>query len=248
MKLKSIVKYNINNLKNSIGIYYLTFITICLASVLLSGDGNVKSSGIELASVIFLFVAGLNLFKESFYFMKSNNVSRKDFIYGTAISMIPVALFIAIIDIIINRIYNIFIKCPTLYDMGYAIGRGHWDNSVNWVQSNSIITLFNSILFQASLCLFAISLGFLITIIYYRCNKVMKVIISIIPVILFNGVGILGAALFPNLTMNIYKFVQFIFGINPVNVYAAILTFTVVFMIFIGIARLLTRKAVIKQG
>ncbi|MBE6053368.1 MAG: hypothetical protein E7212_05555 [Clostridium sartagoforme] len=247
MKIKSIVKYNINSLKNSIAIYYAIFITVCVASAFFSGDGNISSSGIELASVIFLFVAGLNLFKENFYFMKSNNVSRRDFIYGTAISIIPVVLFMAIIDIIINRIYNVFIKCPTLYDMSYAnIGRGHFDNSVNWVQSNSIETLLSSIAFQGALCLFAISLGFLITIIYYRCNKLMKIVVSIFPVILFNLGGIVGA-FYPDLIANIYKFIAIILGINTGNVYAAILTFIVLFIIFIGLARILTRKAIIKQ-
>ncbi|MDV4151664.1 hypothetical protein R0131_12595 [Clostridium sp. AL.422] len=247
MKIKSIIKYNINSLKNSIAIYYAIFITVCVASVILSRTGNVSSSGIELSSVIFIFVAGLNLFKENFYFMKSNNVSRKDFIYGTALSMIPVAVGMSIIDIIINRIYNIFMKCPTLYDMAYAnIGKGHFDNSVNWVQSNSIETLLSSIAFQGALCIFAISLGFLITIIYYRCNKLMKVVVSILPVILFNLGGIVDV-FYPDLTANIYKFIAIIFGINTGNVYAAILTFIVLFIIFIGLARFLTRKAIIKQ-
>ena len=110
MKLKSIVKYNLSSLKNSIIIYYSIFITVCVTSALLSKNGNISSSGIELSSVIFIFVAGLNLFKENFYFMKSNNVSRKDFIYGTALSMIPVVVVMSIIDIILNRIYNIFIN------------------------------------------------------------------------------------------------------------------------------------------
>ena len=247
MKLKSIVKYNLNSLKNSIIIYYSIFITVCILSAILSGTGNISSSGLEISSVIFIFVAGLNLFKENFYFMKSNNVSRKDFLYGTALSMIPIALFMSIIDIIINRVYNIFIKCPTIYDMSYAnIGSGEWYNSIDWIQSNSISTLFNSFIFQASLCLVAISLGFLITIIYYKCNSFMKVVISIIPVALSILISMIGTA-YPSIINNINKFIETIFGLKTQNVYAPILTFLLSFIIFIALARLLTRKAIIKQ-
>lgn len=247
MTIKSIIKYNISSLKNSIAIYYTIFITVCLASVFPSRNGNISSSGIEISSGIFLFVAGLNLFKENFYFMKSNNVSRKDFLYGTAVSMIPVVLLMSIIDIIINRIYNIFMKCPTIYDMGYAnIGSGEWHNTINWVQSNSIGTLFNSFIFQASLSLAAISLGFLINIIYYKCNKFMKVVVSIIPVGLSILISMIGTA-YPNIINNINKFIATIFGINNRNVYVAALTLIVSFIIFIAISRLLTRKAIIKQ-
>ena len=247
MKLKSIVKYNLNSLKNSIIIYYSIFITVCLLSAILSGNGNISSSGLEISSVIFIFVAGLNLFKENFYFMKSNNVSRKDFLYGTALSMIPIALFMSIIDIIINRVYNIFIKCPTIYDMVYAnIGSGEWYNSIDWIQSNSIATLFNSFIFQASLCLASLALGFLITIIYYKCNKFMKIVISIAPVVLFTLLNIIGAV-YTNISSNINKFLITIFGLNTHNSYAAVLTFLVSFIVFIGLARFLTRKAIIKQ-
>lgn len=247
MTIKSIIKYNISSLKNSIAIYYTIFITVCLASVFLSRNANISSSGIEISSGIFLFVAGLNLFKENFYFMKSNNVSRKDFLYGTALSMIPVVLFMSFIDIIINRIYNIFMKCPTIYDMGYAnIGSGEWHNTINWVQSNSIGTLFNSFTLQVSLSLAAISLGFLITIIYYKCNKFMKVVVSIIPIALSILISMIGTA-YPNFINNINKFIATIFGVNNRNVYVATLTLIVSFIIFIAISRLLTRKAIIKQ-
>ncbi len=247
MKLKSIVKYNINSFKNSIIIYYSIFITICVLSAILSGNGNISSSGIEISSAIFLFVVGLNSFKENFYFMKSNNVSRKDFLYGTAISMIPVVLCMSIIDIIINRIYNMFVKCPTIYDMGYtSISNNQWYNSIDWIQSNSVGTLFNTFTFHASLCLASISLGFLITIIYYKCNSVMKVVVSVSPV----AISILGSAIgmvYPNIINNINKLIAIMFGINTGNSYAAVLTFIVSFIVFIGLARLLTKKAIIKQ-
>lgn len=247
MKIKSIIKYNISSLKNSIAIYYTIFITVCLASIFLSRNANISSSGTEISSGIFLFVAGLNLFKENFYFMKSNNVSRKDFLYGTALSMIPVVISMSIIDIIINRIYNIFMKCPTIYDMAYGnIGNGKWYHSFDWVQSNSIITLFNTFVLQATICLATISLGFLITIIYYKCNKFMKVVVSIVPVAIIILLNVL-VTVNPNINSRMGKVIATIFGLNIRNSYVAVLTFIISFIVFISVSRLLTRKAIIKQ-
>ncbi|WP_291650177.1 hypothetical protein [Clostridium sp.] len=247
MKLRSIVKYNINSIKNSIIIYYSIFIIVCVALGLLSKNGNGSSSGLEISTAIFLFIVGLNLFKENFYFAKSNNVPRRDFLYGTVISMIPVVLGMSIIDIIINRIYNIFMKCPTIYDMLYTnIGSGEWYHSIDWVQGNSIGILLNTLIFQASLYLAVFSLGFLITIIYYKCNKFMKVVVSVVPVAIFTVSNVIGTA-YPNIVNNINKFMEIIFGWNTKNSYAAVLTFIVSFIIFIGMSRFLTRKAIIKQ-
>lgn len=247
MELKSIVKYNLNSLKKSILIYYSIFITVCICLVLLSKIGTVNTSGLEISSVIFIFVVGLNSFKENFYFMKSNNVSRKDFIYGTAVSMIPVTLFMSFIDIIINRIYNIFIKCPTIYESTYTkfINDTQW--SINtWVQNNSIETLFNAFTFQFAMCLASFSLGFLINIIYYKSNKLMKLVVSVSPFLLIILLNII-AINFPDFTVKIGLFIQTIFGWNNNNSYAAVLTFIVLFIVFIGISRVLTRKAIIKQ-
>lgn len=251
MKIKSIVKYNLNSLKNSIAIYYAIFITVCIFLTFLSDSSKstvINSSGIEMSSAIFIFVIGLNSFKENFYFMKSNNASRKDFLYGTAIYMIPVALFMSFIDIIINRIYNVFIKSPTNYEMIYTNLRNSAQWSIDtWVQNNSIETLFNTFIFQAAVYLAVFALGFLITIIYYKCNGLMKVVVSVVPVALIMILNAIGAE-YPSFARSIGKFIETIFGWNTQNSYIAVLTFIVLYIILIVISRLVTRKAVIKQG
>lgn len=251
MKLKSIVKYNLNSLKNSIGIFYVIFIAVCVLLIAIadsSGSTVISSAGIEMSSAIFLFVVGLNSFKENLYFMKSNNVPRKDFLYGTAISMIPVVLFMSFIDIVINRIYNIFIKSPTNYEMIYTnLKNSNQWSVVTWVQSNSIETLVNTFIFQAAVYLAFFALGFLITIIYYKCNSYMKAVVSVAPVVLVMILNAIGGV-YPSFIRSIGKFMETIFGWNTKNSYMAVLTSIVLYIILIGLSRLLTRKAVIKQG
>lgn len=249
MRLKSIVKYNLSSIKNALIIYYSIFITVCVSLILLSENtnGSISSSGLEMTSVIFIFITGLNFFKENFYFMKSNNVTRKEFLYGTAISMIPVVLLMSIIDIVINRIYNILIKSPTNYDMIYTSLRSEkWFLNSNWVQSNSIETLFNTFMFQSTIYLVFFSLGFLVTIIYYKCNKLMKVVVSILPVALIMILNIIGVT-YPSLINKTNNIIATIFGWDTQNSYMAVLTCVVLYITLIAISRLLTKKAIVKQ-
>ena len=249
MKSLKVARMNIEGVMKSAIIYYgaFIFILMVLISLYIFG-GRVTMSGIEISTIIFLFVCGLNSFKSNFYFAKSNGISRKTFIKGLLISSIPIALVMSLIDIIINRINNIFIKNPTLYDVSYGnllgdVGRVY---EGSWVQSNSLATIFNTILFQFSLCLLAYVVGIVINMIYYRSNKYVKVLVSVIPVafIMFSGNFSIRNS---GLTIRVKEFFDYIFGFNPVNVFACVSTFLVLTVVLWGIAFLLIRKAVIKE-
>lgn len=247
MKSLKIAKMNAEGIMKAAIIYYFIFICVIIGLIAVS-DGRSTLSGIEVSTVIFIFVCGLNSFKSNFYFAKSNGVSRKTFIKGLLISSVPIALVMSIIDIIINRINNIFIKNPTFYDMAYGNSVGYiskiYDGS--WVQSNSLNTIFNTILFQFSLCLLAYVVGIVINMIYYRANKYVKVLVSAIPVAFIILKGNLSMRN-PSLTLRINEFTDYIFGFNPSNVFACITTFLVFTVALSAIAFLLIRKATIKE-
>ena len=247
MKSLKIAKMNAEGIMKAAIIYYFIFICVIIGLIAVS-DGRSTLSGIEVSTVIFIFVCGLNSFKSNFYFAKSNGISRKTFIKGLLISSVPIALVMSIIDIIINRVNNIFIKNPTLYDMSYGELVGHIGivYESNWIQSNSLATIFNTILFQFSLCLLAYVIGIVINMIYYRANKYVKVLLSAIPVAFIILKGNLSMRN-PSLTLRINEFTNYIFGFNQSNVFACITTFLVFTVVLSGIAFLLIRKAVIKE-
>lgn len=260
MKVKSVVKYCINSMKKSIAIYYSIIISLFLLLVLLSKTTNARItlSGTEFSTVIFLFASGFSMFKENFYFTKSNNISRKTYFLGTILSMIQISAGMSFIDLILNRICNIFIKNPTMYDMGFTdyINDGTIMEITcipadkiypsSWIQSNSIGVLFNTFLFHMSLCLMLFALGFVITMIYYRCNKIMKVVVSTSPVILFIILNIY-IYNYPNQVIKIGRSMEYILGINPNNVYPPIITFIVLFIAYTGVGYLAVRRMVIKE-
>ena len=250
MKSLKIAKMNFENIMKSAILYYSMFIFIFLVLCIINYTSGLQStmSGIEFVTIIFLFISGLNSFKSNFYFAKSNGISRKTFIKGLLISSLPIALVVSILDITINRLNNILIKNPTLYDMVYGSLSGNMDSVFNdsWVQSNSFTTIINTFLFQFSFCLLAYIAGIVINMIYYRSKKYVKVIVSAIPIafIIFSGnLYVIN----PSLTMKINSFLDYIFGFDPVNVFACILTFLVGCVVLSGITFLLIRKAVIKE-
>ncbi len=99
-------------------------------------------------------VVGLNSFRNNFKFSQANNVSRITFFKGLIISILVVALFMSLIDIIINRLYNVFVSCPMNFDMIYGI--------LQWMFS-----AYSTI----------IIMGILISLVYYKSSKPVKVII-----------------------------------------------------------------------
>ncbi|MGL5085220.1 MAG: hypothetical protein ACRC68_05810 [Clostridium sp.] len=263
MKCYDVAKYNLSNVKKSIIIFYAIFIAVCTGLVVMNdfANGSINSAGVELSTVIFLFVLGLNMFKESFYFSQSNNISRKTYFKGSILSIIPIALVLSLVDVIINRVYNIFVKCPTNYDMIFTnlrdipfseittennIVMKGVSSSSYWIQNNDISTLFNTYLLQASGYIMVIALGMTIALIYYKCNKLMKTVVSVTPILLIMIISSTSYK-FKELSQSIGLFIENIFGWNTRNPYAAITTFICIFAILVGIIYLLVKKAVIKE-
>lgn len=249
MEIKKVSKYFWSVMRKSLIIYYSICMLFLLLSVLftINTKGEVTISGGEFSTVIFSFVAGIAMFKEIFHFIKANNISRKAFLIGTALSIIPISGVMSIIDIIINRLYNLFTKSPTIYDMGftdYNIVSGMLGEV--WVQQNDIITIINTFLFQMSQYLMFFALGSAIAMIYYKCNKFMKIVVSISPVMAIIMISVYMYN-YPYIANKITRFMEYILGINPNNVYAPILTFIVSFVLLTGVSYLLIRKMVVKE-
>ncbi|MGH4052591.1 MAG: hypothetical protein ACREVX_14885 [Clostridium sp.] len=243
-----LAKYNVKSSIKSIIIFYSILISVTIGIELLSGisNGDVQSSGLESASIIFLFVLGLNFFKENFYFSQANNIPRVDYFKGVVISIIPIGLVMSVLDIIINRVHNLFSISPTMYDMAYSGSFNYNTRFELWVQSNDIKTLFGTVTFLFSFYIAAFGVGLLITMIFYNCNKTMKILVSLTPIAIMT---IYGRVVFtnPNFGEKTVIFFDNIFGISSKNSYMSVLTFICLFVITMSFVYLFVRKAVVKR-
>lgn len=253
MKFLKIAKYQVMDTIYPIRNFYAIFLLVITSLVLLSENSGstFSSSGIEFASVIFIFVAALNSVRSSFIFSQANNISRKTFFKGIIMGIFPITLAMSIIDLIINRFYNIFVNCPTNFDMIYGSYRDTGMLDINggfaWTQANDLFTLFGTVIWQFALYSLVFLVGILISSIYYRSNKLIKVIVSVLPVlIIISSFSIL--SLLPMAFRDaIVQFVPGAFGWYSRNPYIAVFSFTVLGVILAGFAYLLIRKAVVKD-
>lgn len=254
MKTLKLANFHIRMMLPSAMIYYMIFITIItFLAASNSGSGqNFSSSGLELSTAIFLFVMGLNAFRENFNFSQANNLSRKTFWSGLLMSILPIAFLMSIIDLIINRIYNVFVPSPTNFDMIYGTYRdtGMFDwNAMQyiWVQNNSYFTLISTVIWQFSVYVLFFILGVVITMIYFRSSNLLKIIVSLTPVALLvllrNIIGLL-----PNTWIRgLGYFIPTAFGWHSRNPYMAIFTLLLLSLFMTGCFYILLRRAEAKE-
>jgi hypothetical protein len=187
MNLKAVYKYQMNEYKKSVLIYYLVFVLGSLflntLITLANSSSTVNSNGQEFATFIFIFVVGLNCFKESFLMLLQNGISRKTMFVARIITSLVLCAGMALIDRILNALDSLInraggrVVLNGIYEIAFmkrAEGEG-------WLIKN-VEGFF--VAFGFYLAAFAV--GYLITIAYYRMNKALKVTISVsVPVTLF---------------------------------------------------------------
>ncbi len=242
-KSNKICKYQLKTSIKPILIYYsilIGFLLLILIEKFTSQNSNVQSSGIEMSTAIFIFVMALNSFKSSFYFSQGNNISRNSFIIGTIKAGIIMAAALSLIDVIINRMYNIFIICPTNFDMIYRNPSYGVNNSWKVMLNHSIANSLETYLWNLAVYIFLFMLGLLITIIYFRLNKLGQIVLSFFPVILI----VVTSGFYSYIPTGVWEFIKNAFGINTKNPYIAILTFIILSILAIAGQYLLIKKAV----
>lgn len=249
MKSLKFAKFHIASLLSGIRNFYLVFSLFLVFLIVINSRGaNATSSGIEFSSMVFVFILGLNSFKNSFYFSQANNISRKVFFKGATLTMLSVCMVMSIIDLIIGRVYNNFIASPTIFDMFFGNLRGldMWsENGIRvWVQQNDISTLLGTTIFQFALYSLFFVTGMFITLIYYRSNNPLKILISIIPVVFIILLNTIKTRIPNFLWRGMAEFVSLAFLKNS---YIAALSFGIIGTMFIGFTYLLTRRVTVKE-
>lgn len=237
MNLKPAVKYNISNIRKSILIYYSIFCFLMLSIIILStvlNDGNtqVQSNGTELSSMIFLFIMALNSYKNNFNFFLANGLSRKTQFVSFMIIISAASLFMTTIDSIIGLILPLYINSISIFDEIY------WQSSF----VNGLIWKFFAYLSIAAS-------GYMITTLYYKMNKPMKLIISIgVPGLFFVILPIIDAAFFEaRIAAWFIDSFNSVMGIETGEPYIGVLSMTIFILIISGFSFLLARRSVIKE-
>ena len=192
MNSKSVYKYQLNDIKKPILVFYL--VIACLFALVYLGvattlisvkpgfnmDSKYRISGFEFNTIVFLFVCGLNMFRETFRLSMQNGVPRKTIWTGTVLTFLTVGGGMALIDTVICFVAVNFItpqfglRVGGLYELMYEERSIRNSMAQNFLEG-----------FLLNICLYtaALAIGYFFTIGYYRMNKIAKIIVSIgVPV------------------------------------------------------------------
>lgn len=248
MKFNSALKYQMNGFKKPMIIYYaIIYLIVILAAVpelfLPHADIEGTWSGMEMATMIFIFVCCLNSFKPSFKMFLANGVSRKTMFKSFITTIAIVVLVLTVIDSISSFIFS---SVTNYNSMFYNIYSARY-------------TMASAVSFQVSIegilwrifSYAAVGItGFFITVLYYRMDKPMKLLVSIgVPIFFFmilpyidnmfcNGV------IYDTIGYLIAKAGGFLDGYNP---YIADLSNAIIFAVLSGLSYLLIRRATVKE-
>lgn len=246
MQLKAVTRYQLNDYIKSVRIFYLVILLICIffgSATYVLGDSYFHMGGMEMSTIIFLFIMGLNSFKEPFLMSLQNSVSRKTMFYSRLLTILIISGLMAVIDRLIINIASLFggVNKKFVITGMYEI---FFENRVDSL--NIIIFNLEAILITIFVYISVVVGGYLITAAYYRMNKTLKVVVSIgFPSTLFIFLPLLDSTVFNgNIVRLINKTLRFIFEVSPYNL---LLTCVLSIVICIGLSWLLIRKAVEKS-
>jgi hypothetical protein len=245
MRLKSVVKYSISEMKRSIIIFYgimaLILATLYFLKTIMHNN-NVSSAGAtELASSIFLFVLGLNSFKQNYLFLSANSMTRKAQFSGFLISSIIVVIIMAAIDTAYGNIVSQFVNCSPMLEWAY---KGFVVDT-----PKPLIFLIGFVL-NAALYLSMMVLGYFFTTLYYRMSKPLKVTVSVgIPVLLTMVLPAIDSTITNGKISDfIGDTIVLLAGLrNGSNPFALIVSLLIGSVILSVLAFLLVRKAPVKE-
>lgn len=242
MNIKVALKYRLYDSKKSILVFYLVIASI-FALLFISSESfdslNGTTRGIETASAIFLFVFGLNSFKEVFRIFMQNGISRKTLFKSQLLITLIICAVMSFID------NTILLIGKNILTLNKALSYVGIFEMMFGIQINSIGTILVSILFCFCIYTVFLSFGYLITTLYYRMNKGQKITVSIgVPTLLNVVLPILDAVILGNtLFKAIGKFFIYAFG-SPLSSILSSIVFTA---IFTCLSWLLVKKAVVKD-
>ena len=248
MKFKSAFKFQLQGYVRPLITFYIIVYAIfvfMLATNTLSSRFSGSFGGMDMASMIFIFVLGLNSFKSSFLMLMANGVSRKSIFTAGVVKILPVAAFMAALDTVNNLVMSAIARYQSLYSMMYS---ARYD--LAHVAVPAALEGFLWMFFTYAAIAMA---GYFITTLYYRMEKPVKLAVSIgVPVLICLILPYVDTHLFAGkLTNAIGQFISAAAGFagpGAPNPYIAMLSNTLCFAVLGVLCYLLIRRAPVKEA
>lgn len=191
MKLKQTYRYQLLDCRAALCVFYFVIFCVCALtlfgatgfSLIVNGEVEANFAGMELASLIFLFVVGLNSYTEPFTLLSQNGVTRRTFFLGNLLTQTTLAVGMALVDRVILMLLTAIMgglggqaKVYSLFDLFFRS-----EFYLREPPAQGLGTLIPVI----GLYFLALAVGLFIVILYKRLNKAGIIAVSVgVPVTL----------------------------------------------------------------
>jgi hypothetical protein len=260
MKRKPCIKYHLHDKRLAIVIFYVVFYSVILLPFLVSLFSNsekelVYFNNVELASLIFIFILGLNSFKSPFLFLKANGISRKTVYTSFFASLVPIALLFAITNTLNSIVFPHFASFRSAYGSLYCGDISTIGNIFTSEITMTPMDIMLSFIWLFLLHFMFATFGYFITLLYYRMNTLLKYVVSfgvplLLVIVLPIACNLLESRFQLHIGENLFAFLFKLLGITESAIIPGIsfITFAVIIGIFALFSYLLIKKAPIKQS
>ncbi|MGE5529405.1 MAG: hypothetical protein ACM3X6_09725, partial [Patescibacteria group bacterium] len=208
----------------------LLITSLVMVFVTKSGTEPMIVGQIDVQAFVMIIVLGLLSFRTSFRFLLANGFSRKLF-FGINFAALTVtaAAWTGII-MLIAAAYKAFVPYRLLFSLIYKDAGG----APAWI--------FTELLFTAVL-------GWTISMIYYRCNILGKIFVSVAPFVLATLIVLIDSRIGWGISRSLSGFFMAAFGLSAdaPQPYRGVLTMLLGVVLLGGCAFLLLRRAQIKD-
>lgn len=239
MKRKGAFYYQLHSLKKPLLVFYLIVIAASAVVIGMNWNGDEFAiSGLEMASMICLFVIGCTSFRDDFLFLMQSGVGRQVIFQSHCLAYGLACLFMATADTLISGLLSLVsdLTGQTPYQ-SMASGLALQMNGPDNLGSTWILLLV--------LYLFLLSFGYLLGVLSYRGGRKVTVLLAIgVPVLFFGGlpvflVGMGNSTGWPFLA----RIVQTLFGSYP----STLTTLFVLALLCHGIGGVLHSRAQVRR-
>lgn len=219
MKLKQTCHYLFRDCRGALIVFYFVIFCVCVLtllgaggfSLLVGGEVYANFAGMELASLIFLFVVGLCSFGENFAMLSQNGVTRRTFFAGSLLVQATIALGMALVDRGICMLLKFIISHSAAYIAPPLEGAARmevWSLFDLFFRSEYFYTDppapgLGTLIPAIGLYFLALAIGFFIVIMYNRLSKGGIIAVSVgVPVTLVIVLPLLDAAILGGVLQN----------------------------------------------
>ncbi len=156
------MKYQWAEMRKPVLIFYGIIVSLLVIATILNyvdTNGEMQiTAGFEPATMIFLFILGLNLYTSSFKMFLQNGISRMSAFKGFATSSVIAAIVVAAVDVVIGVISKLLLNSVTssnntLFSILYGAYYENAYSLIVWLTSFLWLTMVYAFLLMAGLLL-----------------------------------------------------------------------------------------------